>query len=100
MSGYIWTRALGVVMLAVLLVTSACGGHQPTSGKDKAQQVAWSTFILAHTSGVVSRKKNVHVRFVTDVAPADATHVDTRGMLSIEPGLEGTVAFAGPREVS
>ena len=102
MSVYIWTRArvLGVVMVAVLLVTSACGNHQPSAEKSKAQQVAWSTLILAHTSGVVSRKRDVHVRFLTDVAPADTTHVDTRGLLSIEPALEGTVAFAGPREIS
>ena len=100
MSASVWTRALRVVVVASLLVISACGTKQQTAEKDKAQRVAWSTVILAHTSGVVSRKSDVHVRFVTDVAPADSSHADARGTLSIEPAAEGSIAFVGPREIA
>ena len=49
--------------------------------------------------GVVSRKSVVRVRFTLDVAPPDGSHPDLRKTLTIEPAVEGSIAFDGGREL-
>jgi uncharacterized protein YfaS (alpha-2-macroglobulin family) len=99
MPASVWAHTLRVIMVVSLLVISACGSKQRSAEIDTARQVAWNGIVLAHTSGVVSRKSDVHVRFLADVAPADAGKTDAHGTLVIEPATAGTVAFTGAREI-
>jgi alpha-2-macroglobulin len=85
---------LGALVLGMLIL-SGCGGQRsPAQNADK--QMGWAPFIARHTTGVVSRKADVHVTFTTDVAP---DNTDARRFLTFNPAVEGTVSFAGAREL-
>jgi uncharacterized protein YfaS (alpha-2-macroglobulin family) len=89
----------GVLCLLGLLALSSCGGRQATAVQDEARQAAWSSLISGHTTGVVSRKSAVRIRFATDVAPTDGSRPDLRKAVMIEPAVDAAIAFDGSREL-
>src|SRR6185312_790018 len=93
-----WILA-GVLCVAGMLVLSSCGGKREASMHEAAQQAAWSALISSHTSGVVSRKSVVRIRFATDVAPRDGSHPDLRRTVTIEPAVQASIAFEGSHQI-
>jgi uncharacterized protein YfaS (alpha-2-macroglobulin family) len=95
---------LGILMVG-MWVLSGCGGHRSADSQNADRQIGWAPFIANHTTGVVSRKADVRVTFTADVAPngperpTDGSHPDFHRMLAISPTADGTVSFAGPREL-
>lgn len=85
------SRLICVSALALLV---ACGRGASDAAPDPAQQQAWATVIAGHTTGVVSRRSDIRVRFATDVAADDAVK-----LLAIEPAVAGAASFAGAREL-
>ena len=86
--------SIWLVVTVLLLATAGCQSRK--TPLDAASADAWSRLIVAHTSGVVSRKSEVRVLFANDVAAAkplgDAT-------LRIQPSIAGAVALRGTREL-
>ena len=97
MSARVWLGILIVVLLA------GCRGQQTATSRSDDGESDWTPVIASHTTGVVSRKADVHVRFAVDVAPIahahDAVQPGDRHNLTVSPAIEGTVSFAGPREL-
>ena len=88
---------LGTLIIGMLMLAGCGGGHRaPSQSADK--QVGWAPFIARHTTGVVSRKADVHVMFTVDAAPGEKG-TDVRRLLTISPSVDGDVSFAGPREL-
>ena len=93
-----WILA-GVLCVAGMLVLSSCGGKRKASMQEAAQQAAWSALLSSHTSGVVSRKSVVRIRFATDVAPNDGSRPDLRRTVTIEPAVQASIAFEGSHQI-
>src|SRR6185437_2317548 len=89
----------GILCVVGMLVLSSYGGKREASMQQAAQQAAWSALISSHTSGVVSRKSAVRIRFATDVAPAGGGHPDLARTVAIEPAVQASIAFDGAREI-
>jgi uncharacterized protein YfaS (alpha-2-macroglobulin family) len=84
-------------LVTVLVALVACGQKQGSTAGDNAP-LGWAPFISRHTTGAVSRKTDVHVIFTTDVAQAAGAR-PSPDVLTIEPAVAGTTAFAGTREL-
>jgi len=93
-----WILA-GILCVVGMLVLSSCGGKREASMQQAAQQAAWSALISSHTSGVVSRKSAVRIRFATDVAPTDGSRPDLRRTVTIEPAVPASIAFEGSHQI-
>ena len=83
---------LGIVWVLSLL--AAC--QQKVPALDPASADAWSKVIVAHTSGVVSRKSEIRVLFSGDVTAAKPL---TAATLALEPAVAGEISLRGPREL-
>lgn len=59
----------------------------------------WKSVIAAHTSGVVSRKSRLFVRFQSDVFPAEAEGKPANGVVSVTPPVDGEPVVSGSREL-
>jgi uncharacterized protein YfaS (alpha-2-macroglobulin family) len=89
------SRLLQILLVTSLLLLGACGR---STGPATGGEAAWAPFIARHTTGVVSRRTDVHVVFTTDVA-SDGGGKAPKDALTLEPAVEGTVAFAASREL-
>lgn len=90
-------RSYFAALLIAFAGLAACHGKPQPVAATAAQRLAWSTVISAHTTGVISRKSDVHVLFSTDVASAGAVAPAT--VFSIDPAVAGTLRFANKRDL-
>ncbi|MBI5200686.1 MAG: hypothetical protein HY925_03785, partial [Elusimicrobia bacterium] len=67
--------------------------------KLKEAEPLWKSVIAAHTTGVVSRKSKVFLRFQSDVFPPDQDGKPAKGVLSVSPSIDGDAIVSGAREV-
>jgi hypothetical protein len=79
-------------LFTLLIALAAC---QQRGALDPASADAWSKLIVAHTSGVVSRKSEVRVLFSGDVAAAKTL----QAALKLDPAVPGEITLRGPREL-
>ncbi len=79
-------------LISLLFAMAAC---QQRVALDPASADAWSKLIVAHTSGVVSRKSEVRVLFAGDVAAAKTL----AAALTLDPAVPGEISLRGPREL-
>ncbi|MEO6184820.1 MAG: MG2 domain-containing protein, partial [Steroidobacteraceae bacterium] len=86
--------SLRLALVWALWLLAAC--QQKVATLDPASADAWSRVIVAHTSGVVSRKAEIRVLFSGDVTAAKAL---TAATLSLEPAVAGEISLRGPREL-
>jgi alpha-2-macroglobulin len=63
------------------------------------QDPAWASFVAAHTTGLVSRKSDVRVRFVDDIVPEGDVGSSAESIVSFDPPIEGSLTFASRREI-
>lgn len=96
------TRRAGLLQLCGLIVLfglTACGGTKTDRSEIARPDPLWGQFLESHTTGVISRRSNIRVVFATDVASADRVGQDASASFTIEPRVDGAVAFASPREL-
>lgn len=94
-------RPLLTALLIIAGALSACERSPAPAAQSPAQQLAWSTVIAGHTTGLVSRRSDVHILFATDVADTAAADGAPHASpsLSIEPRVAGKVTFSGNRDL-
>jgi len=88
---FVWVLA----SLAALL-SAGCQRTEPPSSESAD---VWAHLILAHTSGVVSRKAEIRVLFARDAIAGDAEAASATGILRVDPAVAGTLEFRGAREL-
>lgn len=96
-------RLLGLLFL--LVCVSGCGPSQPEQPvhidpvDPSAQDPLWSDVIDSHTSGLVSKKTTIRVRFGDDVVAEDRVGQDASAVISIEPAIRGSLTFGSRRDI-
>lgn len=86
--------AVAFLFLGLLGLTS-CSKELPELKVDPA----WSGYVSQHTSGLVSKKVQLHVRFNSDVAPAELIGKPLSDGIEMSPTIKIDASFAGPREL-
>ena len=89
-------------LLALLVYVSGCGPSQPEQLNpiDPAtQDPLWADVIDSHTSGLVSKKTTIRVRFADDVVVEDRVGEDASAAFSIEPAVRGSLTFGSRRDI-
>jgi uncharacterized protein YfaS (alpha-2-macroglobulin family) len=66
----------------------------------KASSPLWNNFISGHTSGIVSRKSNIRIEFLTDIFPKEMVGRSAEPYVHVEPGIAGEYSVSGTREIS
>jgi hypothetical protein len=72
-------------------------GCKPTEPLQSNAVDAWERILSGHTSGIVSRKAEIRVRFATDVAAEGTASADD--VLTVQPPVTGDAVFRTPREL-
>ena len=96
------TRRAGLLQLCGLIALfglTACGGTKTDRSEIARPDPLWGQFLESHTTGVISRRSNIRVVFATDVASADRIGEDAAATFTIEPHVDGAVAFTSAREL-
>ncbi|HXV60299.1 MAG TPA: MG2 domain-containing protein [Vicinamibacteria bacterium] len=88
---------LGV--LSIIVTLSGCSRSKSERPKLDPPDPLWSSFVSAHTSGLVSRKAHIRVEFTQDVVPPEQIGASARAALEIDPGVRGASTFSSPREI-
>jgi len=82
--------------LAVLhIYSSPSGMPQP-----KESNALWKNYISGHTSGIVPRKCNIRIEFLTDVFPKEMVGQSAASFITTEPGISGEYSVSGTREIT
>ena len=96
-------RLLGLLFL--LVHVSGCGPSKPEQPVEidpvdpAAQDPLWSDVIDSHTSGLVSKKTTIRVRFADDVVTEDRVGKDASAVISIRPAIRGSLTFGSRRDI-
>ena len=90
-------RLLGLLFLFVF--ASACGPAQLDAIDPTTHDPLWADVIDSHTSGIVSKKTTIRVRFADDVVAEDRVGDDASVAISIEPAIRGSLTFASRRDI-
>ena len=96
-------RLLGLLFL--LVHVSGCGPSRPEQPVEidpvdpAAQDPLWSDVIDSHTSGLVSKKTAIRVRFADDVVAEDRVGEDASAVISIQPAVQGSLTFGSRRDI-
>ncbi|MBI4346757.1 MAG: hypothetical protein HY553_07865 [Elusimicrobia bacterium] len=87
--------------LTVLTGLSLYWTGRPPKGPPKLSKPdsVWNGVIASHTTGVVSRKSKLYVRFSSDVFGPEAEGKPARGVWTLSPAVDGEPVVAGPREL-
>lgn len=95
------TRILAGVLLGLAALTVF---HQYGAStkilRPKASDPLWRNYISGHTSGIVSRKSNIRIEFLTDVFPQEAVGRSASPIVAVEPPLAGEYSISGTREIT
>ncbi|HEY8507224.1 MAG TPA: MG2 domain-containing protein, partial [Steroidobacteraceae bacterium] len=92
-------RLLQVLGVAGVLMLAGCRGTDPASARGSGEQAKWHPYVSGHTTGVVSRRSPIRIRFTTDVAPEEASPARLNRLVSLTPATRGRVTFATAREL-
>ena len=90
-------RLLG--LLAIFIYMTGCRPSQPEPIDPESQDPLWADVIDSHTSGLVSKKTTVRVRFADDVVVEDHVGEDASAVISIEPPIRGSLTFTSRRDI-
>lgn len=93
---------MGVLKLAAVLSLIAAGlaacSKAEALPKARKPDSRWSALLAQHSSGRVSRRGAIFVRFHKDVFPKEAEGRALEGLLEFAPEARGSVLVTGPRE--
>ena len=92
-------RSVFIVLAVISASFVACQRHQSAVPASPAQQLAWSSIVAGHTTGVVSRKSDVHIVFAADVLNVSLNAANRAEQISIEPAVSGALSFISAREL-
>lgn len=84
--------------VTLLWVFSSCQSDKSSSASDSSYDARFSQYVSAFTSGTVSRRDNVRIRFDEGVTVPDDLMVEE--LLKVSPGIEGTLVKTDPHEVT
>jgi hypothetical protein len=87
----------GFSILFALILISGC--ESDTGTPPKQQDPQWSEYISQHTSGVISKKSDIRVRFVSDIVKEEQIGADASRLLKIFPAVQAEINYNGRREV-
>ena len=87
-----------IAIFSILILLASCQSDKSDSTASKAQDPRFAQYISSFTSGIVSRRDNIRVRFDESVTIPDDITVDE--LLEISPGIDGTIVKTGPHEVT
>jgi uncharacterized protein YfaS (alpha-2-macroglobulin family) len=90
---------LQVLGVASVLVLAGCRGTDPTAARDFEDQAKWHPYVSGHTTGVISRRSPIRIRFTTDIAPESASPAQLNRLVFVDPATRGKVAFVNAREL-
>ncbi|KAF0124656.1 MAG: hypothetical protein FD189_2192 [Elusimicrobia bacterium] len=95
------TRVLAGLLLGLsaLAVLSQYGSSTKIL-RPRASDPLWRNYISAHTSGLVSRKSNIRIEFLTDVFPQEAVGQSASPIVAVEPSVGGEYSISGTREIT
>lgn len=85
------------LFVAAAVAIAGCQPDQPAPVDPATQDPLWADVIVSHTSGSVSKKAHVRVRFAEDAVSEERVGKDASSVLSIEPAVAGSLTFADPR---
>ena len=92
-----------VALILVSGVLAACGSKPEPAAQSATADTAWTTVIAGHTTGIISRKSDVHILFANDVIDAisgtGASNANASAIFSISPAVSGKAGFAGSRDL-
>lgn len=99
------TRLIILASVLFVAITGALISFLPRDDAPISAPVAvdpmgvWAQYINMHTSGQISRKAEIQITFLMDVATGDQVGQDASRALEITPSLDGSAVFAGNREI-
>lgn len=85
----------GLLLVLTVARSSTSGRPQP-----KEASVLWKNYISGHTSGLVSKKGNIRIEFLSDVFPKEMVGRSAAPYLATEPGISGEYSVSGTREMT
>jgi uncharacterized protein YfaS (alpha-2-macroglobulin family) len=91
-------RALVFLSLSVLVLSAGCR-RASQKLEVKPADPAWGQFIAMHTTGIVSRKSKIAVRFAVDMFDKERVGQSAGEFLTTEPSIVGALAISDPREI-
>ena len=92
---FVW---LGITV-ATAIAIAGCKRDQPAPVDPSTQDPLWADVIVSHTSGSVTKKTLVRVRFAEDAVNEERIGKDASSVLSIEPAVPGSLTFVDPRGI-
>lgn len=95
-------RALYLLLavLATAPLLASCEKDKPASAViDSGSRIQWNQIISQHTSGLVSKKARLRVRFMNDVAPEEMLGRSLPDRVEMSPSVDSEVMFTSPREL-
>ena len=90
---------LSLATLATLATLSACGVLEGPDSAGPPVDPRWGSLISARTHGTVSKRSRVTIEFTRDVAGQHLVGQPTRGVLVLEPDVDGAAIFTSPRQL-
>jgi len=88
-----------VVGILLFLTVNGCGPH---GGKPerKTPHPDWGRFLSMHTTGLVSRKSKIVVRFTEDFFDKDRVGQEAKNIFITNPSVKGLCVISAPNEIT
>ena len=84
-------------LFSLLMLQQACDSDK--SAKSSHDSFSWSQYITSHSSGIVSKRHQLRIRFVNDVINEDQVGADASDVVSLSPSIKGKLVYASKREI-
>jgi len=94
-----WIVACVLAILAGLATFQLYSSPSSTPQPKKANAM-WKNYIGGHTSGIVSRKSNIRIEFLSDIFPKEMVGQSAESFIVTEPGIPGAYSISGTREIT
>ena len=93
-------RSPHLLLPALLLpLLTACGLPAIPDTAGRPLDPRWSSFVSARTHGTISKRDRITIRFTRDVADERLVGQPARGVLYLDPEVEGEATFVNAREL-
>ena len=89
------------LMISIIFLVTACDSSEkkPKMAEPKPHSPLWGEYIGSHTTGLVSKKSKITVRFVNEVVDESRIGESAKEYIDINPKVKGSVTFADTHEI-